>query len=421
VSLRRRAGGAEGGAPSRFPPVLREDWLGAPPELTPAPGGSITSPDGFAAAGVACGLKPSGALDLGLLRSRRPAVSALVDTASGLPAAPVVRNRGLDAADIQAVVVNSGNANAGTGDAGLADAHLMAARAAERLGLDAARVATSSTGIVGERLGVDRVLAGIEAAAALMDEDGGPDFAEAIRTTDAFPKSGAFRLDLPAGPVAIGAAAKGAGMISPRMATMLAYVTTDAAVGAGALAALTRAAAARSFDRISVDGQMSPSDTLIVMANGPGAPLAGADVDLLGAALVAVCRWLAVQVVKDGEGAEHAIRLTVRGARDGEEAEAVARAIADSPLVKTAAFGRDPNWGRIAQAVGAALAGRAGPPATVDVWLDGAPVAEPAAAAALALAEYDLEVALGRGGAEAEVVFSDLGHGYVRLNAEYHT
>jgi glutamate N-acetyltransferase/amino-acid N-acetyltransferase len=386
------------------------------------PGGSVTSPPGFRAAGVACGLKASGARDIGVLASDRPAVSALVDTANALPAAPVVRNRGLDTSALRAVVVNAGSANAATGSPGVEDAHAMAGRAAVALGLEAAQVAVCSTGTIGDRLALDIVLPGIDAAVAAMGPAGGRDFGAAICTTDRAPKGGAFRVPLPGGgAVTLGIAAKGAGMISPGMATMLAYVTTEAAVAPDDLRRLTAAAAATSFNRISVDGQMSPSDTLLVLANGAGPPLAGEDLERLGAALAAVCRWAAIQMVKDGEGAEHAVRLTVREAADAEEAEAVARAIGNSPLVKTAAAGRDPNWGRIAQSAGHALAGRAGPPALLRVTVDGEEVPGAGAAAVLERAEYDMEVTLGRGAASAVLWWCDLTHAYVTLNAEYHT
>jgi glutamate N-acetyltransferase/amino-acid N-acetyltransferase len=385
------------------------------------PGGSVTSTPGFRAAGVACGLKRSGALDIGVLAADGPAVSALVDTANALPAAPVVRNRGLDTSALRAVVVNAGSANAATGSPGVEDAHLMAGRAAAALGLEPGEVAVCSTGTIGDRLALDLVLPGVDAAAAALSPDGGRDFGAAICTTDRAPKGGAFRVPLAAGEVTLGIAAKGAGMISPGMATMLAYVTIDAAVAPDDLRRLTAAAAATSFNRISVDGQMSPSDTLLVMANGDGPALRGDDLERLGAALAAVCRWAAVQMVKDGEGAEHAVRLTVREAADAAEAEAVARAIGNSPLVKTAAAGRDPNWGRIAQSAGHALAGREGPPALLRVTVDGEEVPGAGAAAVLERAEYDMEVSLGRGAASAVLWWCDLTHAYVTLNAEYHT
>ncbi|WP_217915326.1 bifunctional glutamate N-acetyltransferase/amino-acid acetyltransferase ArgJ [Miltoncostaea marina] len=392
-----------------------------PDGLAPVEGGSVTTTPGFHAAGVACGLKPSGALDVGVLAALGPCASGYVDTTSALPSAPVRRNRGLDRSRLRAVVVNAGSANAATGSPGVDDAHAMARRAAVRLALDPGEVAVCSTGTIGDRLAMDLVGPGIDAAAAALGPDGGADFNRAICTTDRAPKGGAFRLALGTGAVTIGAAAKGAGMIRPDMATMLAFITTDAAVDAGDLQAMTAAAAAASFNRISVDAQMSPSDTLLVMAGGDGPPLAGADRDRLGDALAAVCRWLAVQMVKDGEGAEHAVRVLVRGAADAAEAERVARAVGESSLVKTALFGRDPNWGRVSQAVGQALAGRAGEVREPSIAVDGVPFGAPGALEVMGRDEYDLEVGLGRGDGEAELWVSDLGHAYITINAEYHT
>jgi glutamate N-acetyltransferase/amino-acid N-acetyltransferase len=401
--------------------VARDDWVRAPGGLEPVPGGSVTTPARFRAAGVACGLKDSGALDLGILAADRPVASAMVDTTSALPSAPVLRNRTIDRSRIRAVVVNAGAANAATGSPGIDDADAMARRAAAELGLLPEEVAVCSTGTIGDRIDLDLVRPGIVAAAAALSPEGGPDFGRAICTTDRAPKGGAFRLALGGGEALVGAAAKGAGMISPGMATMLAYVTVGAAVDPGDLQEMTAAAAAASFNRISVDGQMSPSDTLLVMAAGDGPPIAGEDRARLAAGLAAVCRWLAIQMVRDGEGAEHAVRVLVSGARDPREAERVARAVGDSPLVKTAMFGRDPNWGRVTQAVGATLAGASGPVPEPDVRVDGVPYASAEALPVLAREEYDLQIGLGRGHAAAELWTCDLGHGYVTVNAEYHT
>lgn len=401
--------------------MRRGDWLRVPPGLTPREGG-VTAPAGFHASGVHAGLKPSGALDLGVVFSLRPSTSGMVDTTSALPAAPVLRNRTLERGAIRAAVVNAGKANAATGERGLRDARSMGARAAERLGVPESRVVVCSTGTIGEHLEIDAVNAGIDRAAATLSADGSEDFGRAICTTDRAPKGGAFTLELTGGSVTIGAAAKGAGMISPNMATMLAYITTDAAIDAADLQRATAAAARASFNRISVDGQMSPSDTLLVIANGEGAPLAGADLERFDAALAAVCRWLAIQMVKDGEGAEHAVRLLVEGARDDAEAARVARAIGNSPLVKAAVFGRDPNWGRISQSVGQALAGAPGEAHEPRVSVDGVSFDDPEAAREiLAREEYDLRVELGRGDGADELWLSDLTHAYVTLNAEYHT
>ncbi|MEW6582032.1 MAG: bifunctional glutamate N-acetyltransferase/amino-acid acetyltransferase ArgJ [Actinomycetota bacterium] len=404
-----------------FAPVERADWLWAPPGLDRVPHGSVTTPAGYEAAGVACGLKPSGALDVGVLVSRRRAVSALVDTRNALPSAPVLRNRDCDPAGFQAVVVNAGTANAATGSPGKDDAAWMAQRTAAHLGLAAHEVAVCSTGTIGDRLDRDRVGGGIDTAAGTVTGDGGEAFSQAIMTTDAFPKAGAFRLPLGGRDVHIGIAAKGAGMIAPNMGTMLAFVTTDAAVDAAGLAGITSAAAHAAFNRVTVDGQTSPSDTLLVLANGDGTPLAGPDLATLSRAITAVCRWAGLQMVRDGEGATHAVRLLVMGARDPDEAAAVARHIGNSPLVKSAVFGRDPNWGRVSQAVGQALAGRPGDACDPVLHFDGLPLGDPGVPAVMERAEYELEVALGRGDATAELFFSDLTHAYVTLNADYHT
>jgi glutamate N-acetyltransferase/amino-acid N-acetyltransferase len=400
--------------------VERADWIGAPDGLTRVDGTGVTAPSGFRAAGVPAGLKGGGLLDLGLLVSDRPAASALVDTPSALPSAAVIYSRTLHAGSLRGVVVNSGCANAATGEQGIVDARAMGETAAAAAGVPVGSLAVCSTGVIGERLPMKALTAGVDAAAAALSQGGGMDFGEAIRTTDAFAKGGTFRLALSGGEVTIGAAAKGAGMIRPDMATMLAYVTTDACVLSDDLLALTRAAADGGFNRISVDGQMSPSDTLLVLANGEGPPLEGDDLALFGDALRAICRFLAILMVKDGEGAEHAVRVVVDGALDDAEAERVARAVGESALVRTAVYGRDANWGRVHQAVGQALAATGG---HVDFTLrfdgvlpDGAGIAD-----VMARPEYEIQVGLGRGAARAELFASDLGHGYVTVNAEYRT
>ncbi len=398
----------------------RADWIGAPEGLTRIEGMGVTAPDGFRAAGVAAGLKADGMPDVGLLVSDRPCASALVDTSSALPSAAVLYTRTLHTGSLRGVVVNSGCANAATGEPGITDARAMGAAAAAAAGVPLDSLAVCSTGVIGERLPMAILTPGLDAAAAALSTRGGAAFGEAIRTTDAFAKGGTFRLALTSGPVTIGAAAKGAGMIRPDMATMLAYVATDACVLPGDLLVAARAAAAGGFNRISVDGQMSPSDTLLVLANGEGPPLEGADLRLFADALRAICRYLAILMVKDGEGAEHAVRVVVAGARDDDEAERVGRAVGESALVRTAMYGQDANWGRVHQAVGQALAGTGGP---VDVSLrfDGTVPDGPDIAEVLARPEYEMHVALGRGDGWAELFASDLGHGYVAVNAGYRT
>ncbi len=401
--------------------MLRQDWLGLPSELERLAEGGVATPQGFVAGAVAAGLKESGGLDIGVLLSTRRATSALVDTANALPSASVIYTRSLDSAHIQAVVVNAGNANAETGTPGIEDARTMGTVAATELGIDPGQVAVCSTGVIGRRFAMKRVTAGVAAAASAVAQTGGASFGQAICTTDRAPKGGAFRLRLPSGEYAIGAAAKGAGMISPRMATMLAYITTDAPLDARVLQPLVKQAAAESFNRISVDGQMSPSDTLLVMANGEGPKLIGAEAETFGVALRAICRWLALQIVRDGEGAEHVVRLLVHGGKDEAEAEHVARAVANSPLVKAAVYGRDANWGRLSQAIGAALAGAPGPPPVPSVTFDGVTPMDPGIDEVLAREEYEMHIGLGRGEGLAEIFFCDLTHAYVSINADYRT
>lgn len=398
----------------------RADWIGAPEGLARIDGTGVTTPPGFRAAGVAAGLKGEGLLDLGLLVSDRPCASALVDTPSALPSAAVTYTRTLHAGSLRGVVVNSGCANAATGDQGVVDARAMGETAAAAAGVPVGSLAVCSTGVIGERLPMKALTAGVDQAAAALSPDGGVDFGEAIRTTDAFAKGGAFTLSLPAGTFTIGAAAKGAGMIRPDMATMLAYLTTDACVLPQDLLQATRAAADGGFNRISVDGQMSPSDTLLVLANGEGPPLEGDDLGRFAHALRAICRYLAILMVKDGEGAEHAVRVVVDGALDDHEAERVARGVGESALVRTAIYGRDANWGRVHQAVGQALA-QAGGRVEFSLRFDGVLPDGAGIGEVMARPEYEMRVGLGRGQGTAELFASDLGHGYVSVNADYRT
>ena len=318
-------------------------------------------------------------------------------------------------------MVNAGNANAATGSPGVKDAAAMGERVAVGLAVDSGVIAVCSTGTIGDRLPIDTVAAGIDGALSGRSPDGGAGFGQAICTTDSAPKGGGFRLDLGARTVMLGAAAKGAGMINPNMATMLAYVTTDAAIRSGDLARITRDAAEVSFNRISVDGQMSPSDTLIVFANGEGDPLADDELAVFGRALAAICGWLAIQMVKDGEGSGHAVRTLITGALDTSEANRVARAVGGSPLVKTAIFGKDPNWGRVSQAVGQALADAEGTVNEPVLTFDGKASDAAGVQDVMARLEYDLGVELGRGEGTAELWVSDLSYAYVEINAEYHT
>jgi glutamate N-acetyltransferase/amino-acid N-acetyltransferase len=389
-------------------------------------------PGGFRAAGVACGIKPSGRHDLGLLLcDSEQAVSAARFTASSAAAAPVLLTRSrCELGALRAFVVNSGCANAATGERGLEDAAHVQLAAAGALGVRPEQVALASTGGISHHLPLERVLAGIEQASGELRSEGGDDFQRAIETTDAFEKRAALEVALEAGPVRLSAQCKGAGMISPRFATMLCFLETDAALARENLDGLLERSLAGSFERISVDGQLSTNDTVLMICSGAAGvevPAGSVDEERIVAALEALLRQLAILVVADGEGAARAARVRVRGG-DAADAELAARAIANSPLVKAALHGGDPNWGRILQAAGGALAGR--DQLALDIAIEGVPVCaagaatdydEDALARAVQGSEVDFEVAIGGEGVEAEVIFSDLSHDYVTLNAEYTT
>ncbi|HEV7770623.1 MAG TPA: bifunctional glutamate N-acetyltransferase/amino-acid acetyltransferase ArgJ [Solirubrobacterales bacterium] len=380
---------------------FRSRWVQAPgqvEELDPA-----QLAPGFRAGGAHCGLKGGGKTDVGLLVCDAEHLSsALLLTRNASAAAPirVCRDR-CARGRIRAAVVNSGNANAETGEAGYADALAMCETTAAQLDLPSEQVAVAETGTIGVPLPVEAVLAGIGEAASSLSPAGGDAFSDAILTTDRWPK----RCTLRAGGVTLSAQAKGAGMIEPGFATMLCFVQTDAVVE-DADAQLRRAVEA-SFERITVDGQMSTNDTVLLQASGAsGMPLPAGLLD-------AVLLQLAIEIVADGEGAARVARVEVSGAASAAEAERVARAIANSPLVKTALFGRDPNWGRIAQAAGQALAGE-------DLEEIGAEAID-AAELGEDVAEAEIGLRLRRGEHNAHVWFSDLGYEYVRINAEYTT
>jgi glutamate N-acetyltransferase/amino-acid N-acetyltransferase len=384
---------------------------------------SVTAAKGFEAAGVAAGIRPSGQPDVALVRSTVPAVGAALWTANRVQAAPVlVSRRHLEHAQPQAVVVNAGVANAATGPDGEADAEATAVAVAAALDLDAESVVVLSTGVIGVRLPLSRVLAGVSAAAERLSPTGGDEAATAILTTDSGPKT-AVRST---GGFTVGGMAKGAGMIHPVLATMLAVITTDYALEPGEAEPLLRAAVERSFNRISVDGDCSTNDAVVLLANGAsGAPR---DPDAFAAALGEVCADLSRQIVADGEGATVVLEIVVTGARDDGEAEAIARRVATSPLVKTAAFGRDPNWGRVLAAAGSAPhdGGFASlDPALLAVAFDGTPVFADGAPTGL-VPELGgpacrIELDVGLGGGEAQYLSSDLTYDYVRINAEYTT
>jgi glutamate N-acetyltransferase / amino-acid N-acetyltransferase len=380
---------------------FRSRWVEAPAgveELDP----NQLAP-GFRAGGAHCGLKGGGRTDVGLIVCDAEEVtSAMVLTRNASAAAPIrVCRDDVDQGRVRAAVVNSGNANAETGKKGYDDALAMCRRTADAVGVDTAGVAVAETGTIGVPLPIEAVLTGIDEAVKTLSEAGGAAFSDAILTTDRWPK----RCTLRAGGVTLSAQAKGAGMIEPNMATMLCFVQTDAVVEDPD--ALLRGAVEGSFNRITVDGQMSTNDTVLFQASGSaGEPLPEG-------LLAAVLKQLAIEIVRDGEGAVRTARIEVTEAATQAEAERVARAIANSPLVKTALFGRDPNWGRIAQAAGAALVGEELPELGVD--------AIDAAELGADVGEAEIGLRLGRGEHGAHVWFSDLGYDYIKLNAEYTT
>jgi glutamate N-acetyltransferase / amino-acid N-acetyltransferase len=399
-------------------------WVEQPAHVREAADGRL--PKGFRAGGVAAGIKPEG-LDLAVVVSDAPeTTSAARFTRSGVQAPPVTVTRErcrLDA--LRAVVANSGNANAATGRRGLDEAARMQGGAAMVASVPEDQVAVCSTGVIGVQLDGQVTIKGLLALRPELREDGAAELAEAIRTTDALDKHVALDVDLPGGTVRVTAQAKGAGMIQPSFATMLCFVQTDAVLSAETCDLLLGVCVKRSFDRITVDGQLSTNDTAILMASGASGvavePESEAELRF-GEALDALLRQLALLMVRDGEGSRRIGRVVVRGGAQ-QVVEHVARAVANSPLVKTALYGGDPNWGRIAQAVGGALLDTH--PLVLDIAIDGVTVCSGGQAtgetAAFEGTEVEIEIGLPGEGAETEVFFSDLGHEYITINADYTT
>jgi glutamate N-acetyltransferase / amino-acid N-acetyltransferase len=412
-------------------PFFSSRWV-APPEHVRELPPDAGLPAGFRAAGVACGIKPSGNTDVGLLicDSERP-TSAARFTASGAAAAPVLLSRERCRLDgLRAVLANSGCANAATGARGLDDAAKTQGAAALALGVQADEVLLGSTGGISWYLPVDSVLQGILAASRQLRREGDVDFQHAIQTTDAFEKRANLEVQLPSGTVCLAAQCKGAGMISPNFATMLCFVQTDAALQPHTTDLLLGVCVKRSFDRCSVDGDLSTNDTAVLIASGAsGVEVAPESEDELrfGEALDALLRQLGILMVADGEGAARIARVVVRGG-DAQQVEAVARGVANSPLVKTALHSADTNWGRLVMSAGAALPGSA--PLACDIAIEGIPVCvagtaidhdADALAEAIKRREVEYDITIPGDGAETEVFFSDLSYEYVRINAEYTT
>jgi glutamate N-acetyltransferase/amino-acid N-acetyltransferase len=395
--------------------------------------GGVTAPRGFKAAGVACGIKASGLPDVALIASDTAASAAAVFTTNLAKAAPVLVSRDHLAAShgrARAIIVNSGCANACTGEDGLAHARAMAQHTAAALACNANEVLVASTGVIGVKLDMLKVERGIRKAVGSLSADAGGDAARAIMTTDPFPKEASVEIDAPCGRFRLGGIAKGSGMIEPKMATMLAFVTMDAQVEPTLLQLALAAAVEETFNAISVDGECSTNDCVFVLANGAsGVRLGSAAIPTLVESLRAVCEPLAIGIVRGGEGATKLITVRVVGAASDTDARAAARAIANSPLVKTAIHGGDPNWGRLV-----AVAGRSGAAFTLEraavrigsvvLFAEGRPYDEraPEAASYLQGRDIDVEVDLGTGGPGRSHMWTcDLSAEYVRINAEYRT
>jgi glutamate N-acetyltransferase/amino-acid N-acetyltransferase len=393
--------------------------------------GSVTAPRGFRAAGVSCGIKANGGLDLAIIVSDAPASAAAVFTTNLAQAAPILVSRehlAQSSGRASAIVVNSGCANACTGADGRRDAQEMTARLSEALSIEAQAVLVASTGVIGVKLPMQNVARGLGEAVRSLSPDGGPSAARAIMTTDPFPKEAAVEVRTAAGTFRVGGIAKGSGMIEPLMATMLGFVTLDAAVEPALLQRALKAVCDETFNAITVDGECSTNDCVFALASGAsGLTLGEADFGSLVEALRRVCEPLAIGIVRGGEGATKLITVRVEGAASDQEARRTARAIANSPLVKTAIHGGDPNWGRLVAVMGRSgsafalerAAVRIGP---VELFKDGTPYDERAAEAAEYLQGKDIEVEvdLGTGGSGRSHMWTcDLSAGYVKINAEY--
>ena len=400
--------------------------------------GSVTTPRGFRAAGVTAGFKRSGAPDFAMLVSDVPANFAGAFTSCTFAAAPVqvCRKRVLFCDTIRAAVINSGNANACTGDTGISNAEATCVLAANKLGINSNEVVVSSPGRIGTQLPMDTVKKGIELAVASLSEEGGELAAQAIMTTDTVPKSIAVELELDGVVCSIGAMTKGAGMIDPSLkvphATMLCYITTDVKISNALLSDMIEENVAQSFNRITIDGDMSTNDMVIVMANGAAgnAPITEENEDyaIVKEALDKLCKELAKEIADDGEGATKFLTVHVTGTKTFADAKTIGMSVAKSPLVKTAFFGADPNWGRVICAVG--YAGVPMDPedvvvkfGDVPVYAHGVGAEHDAEALAKVMEQHDITISIdmGQGEEEATVWTCDFSYEYVKINGEYHT
>jgi glutamate N-acetyltransferase/amino-acid N-acetyltransferase len=391
----------------------------------------VTAPKGYRASGVAANIKKSSAKkDCALIASDTPAVLAGMFTKNVMKAPPVVWNAAACmAGKAQAVFINSGNANAATGERGAEDVCTTAGWVADGLGIAMEHVCICSTGVIGVPLPMDRIRNGVNGCLQGISPSGSGDAALAILTTDTVPKELAIEVPLESGTVRLGAIAKGSGMIAPDMATMICIITTDAAIDAPPLDKALRAAVNASFNSIAIDNDMSTSDTVLCFANGASGVQVRegtTDYTTFGSALRDFCVELAKMLVRDGEGATKFVEIAVEGAHDEGSAKTIARAVANSMLVKTAFFGQDPNWGRIVCAAG--YAGVDFDPANLALWLDSVQLVdngiasgyrEEEAAAVMKQKEFRVRLRVGNGNGSAVFWTSDLSHNYVSINADY--
>ena len=402
--------------------------------------GSVTTPKGFKAAGIAAGLKHSGKKDLAVIYTESPAHFTGAFTANKL-CAPSINycKRIVESSDtIHAIAINSGNANACTGRQGVQDTESMAIKVAKYLNINPNQVMVSSTGVIGVPLPIDHITRGLEQAVNSLSCDGGRDAAQAIMTTDTVPKSNAVSIEIGGCTVTIGGIAKGSGMIAPKMnvvqphATMLAYITTDAVIESGCLKQCLEKSLPVSFNKITVDGDTSTNDTVIAMANGLAEntviKIGSSEAEIFLNAFNHVAEDLAKKIVRDGEGATKFVNVTVRGAKSESQARQCAFAIANSLLCKTAWFGEDPNWGRILDVVG--YSDIEIDPDNINVFYDDLPIVKNSRGAetpivdqrnVLKQKEFNVTVDVGIGSEEYSVWTCDLSYDYVKINAEYHT
>ncbi len=383
-------------------------------------------PKGFLFSAVEAGIKYPGRPDLGLILSEVPAAWAGVFTRNDFKAAPVLlgQKRLEETEFVRAILVNSGCANACTGPEGISDAREILADLAQNLGILPQEILPASTGVIGTRLPVSRIKERLPELVSGLSPDKAALVARAMMTTDTFPK--VVSREVPGTGAVILGLAKGAGMIAPNMATMLAFLLTDAGVAAESLRRLLPEAVKQSFNRITVDGDTSTNDTVYLLANGRAGALPREAEEAFRETLFEVCRKLSYLIVKDGEGATKVVRIRVEGARDAAEAERLARAVADSPLVKTAFFGEDPNWGRILVALGKLGLGL--DPQGVEILVNQVPLvregqglSEEEARREMGRPEFTLRIRLSRGRALAELLTCDLSYEYIKINAEYRT